>query len=103
MPDLSGLPNADAVERGVRDLHAGHTTAEALLVATAPTRLRELGVVVDAGVELPQEPELALYNLLGETHDDPYYRYNALRRGLDSFIAALQSRKSRRDRASFLR
>ncbi|MEM6455901.1 MAG: hypothetical protein AAF772_12465 [Acidobacteriota bacterium] len=95
MSDLVGLPGGENVERGVQDLHAGRITAEALLVAMAPTRLRELGIVIDADVELPREPELALYALLGQTHDDPYYRYNALRRELDSFIAALQSRRRR--------
>lgn len=98
MPDLTGLPGAENVERGVRDLHTGNITAEALLVSMAPTRLRELGIVIDNEVELPQEPEIALYRLLGKKHDDPYYRYNALRRELDSFIAALQSRESRKSK-----
>jgi hypothetical protein len=79
---FTGLPGAENVERGVRDLNAGRRTVEALLVAAAATRLRE-------------EPERALYALLG-AEPDPYYRYNALRRELDSFLAALESRSRTR-------
>ncbi len=92
--DLTGLPGAAEVERGVRDLNAGHATPQALLVASAVTRLRELGLPI-ADIVLPATPELRLYALLGEEHDDPYTRYNALRRQLDSFITALEARRSR--------
>ena len=95
MPDLTGLPGAEKVERGVRDLNAGRVTVESLLVAMAPTRLRELGLAIGEGVDLPENPEIELYHLLGRTQNDAYYRYNALRRELDSFLAALQSRKGR--------
>lgn len=88
MSSYAGLPGAENVKRGVRDLNAGRFTAEALLVAAAVTRLRELGVQISEDAVVPNEPELALYRLLGE-EQDPYYRYNALRRELDSFLSAL--------------
>jgi hypothetical protein len=91
----AGLPGADKVDRGVRDLNAGRRTVVALLVAAAVTRLRELGLQISADAVLPAEPELELYALLGE-EPDPYYRYNALRRELDSFLSTLESRKGRR-------
>lgn len=97
--DLAGLPGAAEIERGVRDLHAGRATPQALLVAAAATRLRELGWPL-AGIALPEAPELALYAALGQVCDDPYARYNALRRELDSFVAALQARRSRRGKAT---
>lgn len=100
MVDLKGLPGAETVERGVRDLRRGRLSPAALLVATAVTRLRELGVEIPAGELLPAEPELALYAALGEECDDPYYRYNALRRRLDSFLAALEGRRRPRPRSA---
>jgi hypothetical protein len=96
MTDLEGLPGASGVEQGVRDLWTGQCTVEALLVASAVGRLRELGVPTSADVALPSEPELALYAALGQEVEDPYGRYNALRRELDSFLAALQARRARR-------
>ncbi len=95
MSSLVGLPGAENVERGVRDLNAGRRTVEALLVAAAVTRLRELGLEISEDAILPDEPELALYALLGEEHD-PYYRYNALRRELDSFVSTLEARSRNR-------
>lgn len=95
---LTGLPGADRIARGVEDARRGDWTVDALLVALAPTRLAALGVrLLD---ELPDDPELRLYRAL-EDSDDPYARYNALRRELDSFLAALESRR-RRERAATL-
>lgn len=95
MASFTGLPGAENVERGVRDLNAGRRTVEALLVAAAATRLRGLGLPISAAAVVPEEPERALYALLG-AEPDPYYRYNALRRELDSFLAALESRSRTR-------
>ena len=95
MGRLDGLPGAGRVERGVGDLRRARRSPEALLVASAVTRLRELGVDVPVGASLPTAPELALYEALGGECDDPYFRYNALRRELDSFVAALEARRSR--------
>jgi len=95
MIDLEGLPGAENVEHGLADLRAGRSSWQALLVATAAGRLRGLGVPVPQGAEQIGEPELALYEALGGECDDPYYRYNAVRRELDSFISALEARHFR--------
>lgn len=102
MIDLAGLPAADRVERGLRDLARGRWSADAWWLAAAATRLRELGV------ELPEiapetEPELALYAALGAEADDPYFRYNALRDELSSFLSALEARVERPARADSTR
>ncbi len=93
--ELEGLPAAELIASGLRDLSAGVQTAEACLVACATIRLRDLGLFLPEHLGLPEEPELMLYKTLGQEHEDPYYRYNSLRQELDSFIAALQARLSR--------
>lgn len=95
---LEGLPGSDWIRGGLRDARAGRWTAEALAVAVAPTRLRELGLSLPAN--LPELPELELYALLQhEGFQDAYGRYNALLRELDSFMEALEGRR-RRERAA---
>ncbi len=90
---LDGLPGAERIATGLRDLTAGVYSAEACLVACASLRLRDLGLSLPEPLSLPEEPELLLYQTLGQEHDDPYYRYNSWRQELDSFIAALQARR----------
>src|SRR3954447_20510275 len=94
-PDLHGLPGAERVQHGLADLQHGRRSIEALWLAAAATRLRSLGLPVPAAADLPGEPEIALYEALGAESDDPYYRYNALRAELDSFLAALEARSER--------
>jgi hypothetical protein len=91
MIDLDGLPGAERVEAGRRDLAAGRWTPDAWLLAVAATRLRELGVELPP-VAPPREPELALYEALRAEEGDAYFRYNALRGELASFISALEAR-----------
>lgn len=94
MPDLARLPGADRVDRGLHDLIEGRLSTDALLVAVAAGRLRALGLAVPQDV--PEEPDLALYESLRDhPSGDPYYRYNALRRELDSFISCLEARRRR--------
>ena len=93
MTDLTGLPGAARIERGLRDLHEGHLSTDALLVAVAAGRLRALGLSVPEDSVLSAEPDLGLYESLRDhPAGDPYYRYNALRRQLDSFISCLEAR-----------
>lgn len=94
-PDLTGLPAAERVERGLADLRDGRFSDEALWLAAASVRLRSLGLPMPAADLLPREPELSLYASLGESSDDPYYRYNAWRAELDSFLSALEGRLAR--------
>lgn len=98
-PDaLTGLPGAAWIRRGLADARAGRWTAEALALAVAPTRLRALDL--DVPTDLPTDAEHALYaRLQDDGVDDPYARYNALLRELDSFLEALEARR-RRERAA---
>ncbi len=94
--DLEGLPGSDRIERGLRDLRHGRRSTDALLVAVAAQRLRELGLRVPESAVLLGEPDLALYeSLRGHASGDPYFRYNALRQELDSFISCLEARRAR--------
>ena len=101
LPDLDGLPGADRVLRGLADYRQIRPTANALLLAALPGRLRDLGLPLPDGPSPWQEPELRLYRTLcdaarGSSPEiDPYFRYNALRREIDSFVAALESRLRR--------
>ena len=96
MLELGDLPGAWLVERALADLARGQLTPEALALSAASTRLARLGVELPAGVPLPQDPELALYESLGRLGvADPYARYNALRRELGSFLEALETRRRR--------
>lgn len=91
---LRGLPGELMIRRGLADARASTWTPEALLIAIAPTRLRLLGLELPA--DLPKDPELALYaRLQANGEEDPYARYNALVRELDSFLEALESRRRR--------
>jgi hypothetical protein len=96
MGELEGLPGAWLVERALADLERAELTPEALTLSLASTRLARLGVKLPAGVSLPEDRELALYESLGRLGvDDPYARYNALRRELGSFLEALERRRRR--------
>ncbi len=97
--ELQGLPGSDRIERGLRDLERGHPSTDALLIAVAAQRLGELGLRLPENAALPGDPDLALYeSLRGHPGGDPYYRYNALRRELDSFISCLEARRARAGR-----
>jgi hypothetical protein len=80
------LPGSDLVRQGLLDLAEGRDSIEAMLVACAPERLREVGVSVPP-ITL-RDPEHRLYELVerqvgsGGAHG----RYNALRRRLVSFL-----------------
>ena len=95
---LEGLPGADLIDAGLRDLERGVESTPALLVSIGAPRLRRAGISVPTA--LP-EPERRLYDLLHA--DDPataHARYNALIRRLVSFERALEHRRRRRkDRA----
>jgi hypothetical protein len=84
--DLETLPGADLIRRGVADLHAGHESAEALLVSIGAPRLRSLGLDLSTPV---RSPEHRLYELLArERGDAAHSTYNALIRRLVSFERA---------------
>jgi hypothetical protein len=88
MRGVDGMPGADLVEAGLRDLSAGIESIPALLVAIGAPRLRRLGIDVPP---IPVHPEHRLYRrLLAEHGDAAYGRYNALLRRLISFERALE-------------
>ncbi len=94
--DLEGLPGRERIERGLRDLRRGRLSTDALLIAVAAQRLRGLGLRLPGNAALPGEPDLALYDSLrGHPSGDSYFRYNALRQELDSFISCLEARRAR--------
>jgi hypothetical protein len=88
-PDrYAGLPGADIVAEGLRDLAAGHETVASLLVEIGAPKLRELGLAVPPS-RAPL-PEHRLYELLArESSDEAHSRYNAWLRRLGSFERAL--------------
>ncbi len=82
----SGLPGAELIEQGLRDLAEGSETIESLLVSLAAPALTSLGLVVRTPLV---EPELRLYTLLAQQHGDgAHSRYNALVRQVVSFRRA---------------
>ncbi|MGH9520002.1 MAG: hypothetical protein ACRD2D_10150 [Terriglobales bacterium] len=88
----TGLPGAELVHQGLADLRVGICTPAALLVSMASLRLRESGLLAGIAPLWP-DPEMQLYRLLRAQGGDAYSRYNALRRELDSFLAALDHRR----------
>lgn len=89
MPDVpTDLPGHDLVSAGLADLHAGRETEQAMLVAMAAPRLRDLGLDVpecDAAV-----PSHRLYDLLSESGPGAHSRYNALVARMVSFARAAE-------------
>lgn len=84
-----GLPGADLIDAGLKDLREGRETIEALLVAMGAPRLRRLGL--DLPAKLPQNPEHRLYDLLAkDDSDSAHSRYNALLRRLVSYERAAE-------------
>lgn len=84
------LPGGELVSRGLRDIAAGRTTDEALLVMIGAPRLRGLGI--DVTIDPAANPEADLYDRLALSGvDSAHSRYNALVRQLVSFERALQS------------
>jgi hypothetical protein len=95
--DLSGLPGAELITEGLRDLAERRESDAALLVLIGATRLRRLGLDVPPP---PMEwsapphdpfPEHRLYARLARTNaDSAHSRYNALIRRLVSFERAAE-------------
>jgi len=81
-------PGGDLVERGLKDLEAGHESIDSLLVSIGAPRLRRLGF----DIERPfSSAEHRLYDLLAqEAPGRAHSRYNALIRRLVSFERALE-------------
>ena len=78
----SELPGADLVSAGIDALRRGELTLVEALVTRrrlGARRLRNAGLSLPPGPELPDSPELALYSALGAAHPrDTHSRYNSL-------------------------
>lgn|GEM_PF-1757214 len=84
--DTDGLPGAELVDKGIRDLQAGAETVESLLVSLAAPALRSVGLSVPSPM---LDPEIRLYRLLALQHGaGAHSRYNALVRRIVSFRRA---------------
>ncbi|MDP2321987.1 MAG: hypothetical protein Q8O42_21930 [Acidobacteriota bacterium] len=93
--DTTGLPGAELIDQGLRDLADGHQSEAALLVLIGAPRLRRLGCDVPSAPPgwsaAPNDPspEHRLYARLARSHaDSAHSRYNALIRTLVSFERA---------------
>jgi hypothetical protein len=74
------------VATGLADLRSGIRSESALVISMAATRLRHLGLELEAPIP---DAELALYDYLAKIHgDNAHSRFNALRRQLVSFQRA---------------
>jgi hypothetical protein len=94
MTDLDGLPASQRISRGLRDLEEGEVTVDALVVAIASRRLTGLGLPIPPREELPRDPELALYELLCASLEDPFFSYRAILDELDSFVSSLEATRA---------
>ena len=83
-----GLPGADLVKQGLKDLACGEETVPSLLVSIGAYRMRLAGLDIPEGIE---DSEHRLYRMLGREHgNDAHSQYNALIRRLVSFERALE-------------
>lgn len=82
------LPGGAIVEEGLRDFAEGRQTISACLVEIARGRFARAGFMSVEAAPPQIAAELRLYRLLRLEGSDPYSRYNALVRELDSFAAA---------------
>lgn len=88
MRTFAGLPGAEIVIDGLRDLDRGVVSIPSMLVAVASPRLRRLGLTIP---DHEPNPEHRLYALLHDEYGDAAHgRYNALVRRLVSFERALE-------------
>ncbi len=88
MSPFAGLPGAEFVADGLRDLERGVVSVPALLVSIGAPRLRRLGVAIP---RVEHQPEHRLYAQLQEQFGDAAHgRYNAWLRRLVSFERALE-------------
>ena len=82
----AGLPGADLIEKGLRDLEQGTETIESLLVSMSAPRLRARGLPVAAPIA---DAELRLYRHLAARHGAAAHsKYNALVRRIVSYQRA---------------
>jgi hypothetical protein len=93
---FDGLPGAELVTRGLRDLASGAVTAESLLVLVAGPTLRRLGIDVPPPQRVQPPYEHRLYELLEKSFGtDAHGRYNSLLRRVVSFSHAVERERAK--------
>jgi hypothetical protein len=87
-PEITGLPGAELITKGLADLGRGVETTESLLVSIGAPRLQQLGL--DLRRPIPAAEHRLYERLAGEDADSAHSRYNALVRRLVSFERAAE-------------
>lgn len=85
----SNLPGADLIEAGIAALQRAERTVEALLVALAAERLRNVGLDVPDAADDIETPNLALYAAVRDLGGG-HFEYNALLGRLASYAGAAE-------------
>lgn len=94
--DFAGLPGADLVLAGLKEIRDGAPGEYGMLVLIASPRLNGLGLNIPASINLDRPLEHELYSRLElSPAGDAYSRYNALLRSIASFCHALEQQLSR--------
>jgi hypothetical protein len=89
--DFHGLPGAEFVVPGLKELREGRASECGLLVLIASPRLARLGVAIPIPDHIALPYEHQLYSLLEVTHGaGAHSYYNSLLRRIVSFASALQ-------------
>lgn len=88
---MEGLPGAELILAGLRDLHENRLTVSSCLVRMARRRLARAGLVTPSARH-DVDAELDLYHLLSHEGNQAHSRYNSLVRQLVSFEHALDHR-----------
>ncbi len=83
------LPGGELIAAGITALERGERSIEALLVALAAARLRDIGLDIPQAADYIAAPNLALYAAVRHAGGD-YFDYNALLGRLSSFADAAE-------------
>lgn len=84
---LGRLPGYEIVQKGLSDLAEGIISTESYLVKIGSHNLVDAGLLKEFCEE--SDIEIALYQHLSETHQDPHYQYKSLTDRLTKFEQAL--------------
>jgi hypothetical protein len=91
--ELAGLPGADMVLAGLKELHEGEPGEYGLLVLIASPRLTRLGLRIPSRNDIARPLGHQLYARLELTHEEAAYsHYNSLLRRMASFSHSLEQR-----------
>ena len=94
---MAHLPGGELIAEGIKDYTAGRITTAACLVAVGWPRLRRAGIGLhEITPHRISDPELQLYQLLGQEGGDAYSRYNSLIRQLVSFEQSLEHQNAKK-------